>query len=70
MENSSIIDNGVIDQSNALSTHDNYMLASNTNETSMECQYVDIGKPYNRHEAVSGHKKSKSKKTLSKVGTV
>ena len=24
------------------------------NETSMESQYVDIGKPYNRHEAVSG----------------
>ena len=48
------MDNGVIDQSNALSTHANYMLASNTNETSMECQYVDIGKPYNRHDAVSG----------------
>ena len=39
---------------NVLSTHENYMLATNTNETSMESQYVDIGKPYNRHKAIGG----------------
>ena len=48
------MDNGVIDQSNALSAHEKYMLASNTSETSMECQHQDIDKPYNRREAVSG----------------
>ena len=39
---------------NVLSTHENYMLASNTKETSMESQNVDIGKPYNIHEDIRG----------------